>query len=235
MLQRLLTDLDAAVPARCPVCHAWPAGPLCAACKARFAGPQPRCSRCALPVPEGVRECGRCLADPPPLHACHAVVSYGYPWSGLVAHFKFSGNPGWARVFAGLMRRHPGVMQALEEAELVLPLPLAPERLAQRGFNQSLQLARLLAPAKVDAGLLLRIRHTPAQSALDRRARIENVRGAFAPDPLRAGEVRGRRLVLVDDVMTSGASLHAAARVLLDGGAARVAAVVFARTDEAEA
>jgi ComF family protein len=130
------------------------------------------------------------------------------------------------------MRSMPWVEPALDEADLVLPIPLSRERLAERGFNQSLQLARLLAPRQWDATLLLRIRHTPAQSALDRKARLANVKGAFALDPLRAGEVRGKRIVLVDDVMTSGASLHSAARVLREAGAARVTAIVLARTDE---
>jgi predicted amidophosphoribosyltransferase len=84
----------------------------------------------------------------------------------------------------------------------------------------------------VDGTLLLRVRDTPAQSALDRAARHANVKGAFALDPLRAAEVRGKRIVLVDDVMTSGASLHAAAQVLREAGSARVTAVVLARTDE---
>jgi predicted amidophosphoribosyltransferase len=76
------------------------------------------------------------------------------------------------------------------------------------------------------------VRNTAAQSALDRKARIANVKGAFAVDPLRANEVRDRNVVLVDDVMTSGASLHAAARALREAGAARITALVLARTDE---
>lgn len=176
--------------------------------------------------------CGRCLSDPPPLEACYAAVPYDFPWSALIAQYKFKGQAGWARVFATLMRSTPWVEPALEDAELVLPIPLSRERLAERGFNQSLQLARLLAPHQVDATLLLRIRNTPAQSALDRKTRLSNVKGAFALDPLHTAQVRGKRIVLVDDVMTSGASLHSAALVLRDAGAARVTAVVLARTDE---
>ena len=232
MFQRLIAEVDRAVPGQCAVCHAWPAQALCGACRARFGRPQPRCARCALPVPSGVDQCGQCLAEPPPLDACHAAVSYAYPWSALVAQYKFKGEPGWARVFAQVMQGAQGMARSLQEAELVLPMPLARERLAERGFNQALELARLLAPSRVDPGVLLRIRHTPAQSALDRRARIANVKGAFALEPTRAGAVRGRQVMLVDDVMTSGASLHAAAHVLREGGAARVTAVVLARTDE---
>jgi ComF family protein len=149
-----------------------------------------------------------------------------------VAQYKFNGQAGWARVFATLLRSTPWVEPACDEADIVLPMPLSHERLAERGFNQALELAKLLAPRRTDAMLLLRIRHTPAQSALDRKARLANVKGAFAVDPLRPDAVRGRKVVLVDDVMTSGASIHAAAQVLRDAGAARITAVVIARTDE---
>ena len=232
MFQRLLQGAGRALPGQCAVCRAWPAQPLCDACIERFAQPQPRCTRCALPVAPGVSQCGRCLANPPPIDACLAAVSYEFPWSTLITQFKFNGAPGWSYAFAALMRSTPWVEPALDAADLVLPMPLARERLAERGFNQALELAKRLAPARTDAGLLLRIRHTPAQSALDRAARMANVKGAFALDPLRPGAVRGRKVVLLDDVMTSGASIHAAATVLREAGAAKVTAIVFARTDE---
>jgi ComF family protein len=232
MFQRLLQGAGRALPGQCAVCRAWPAQPLCEACIARFAQPRPRCMRCALPVAQATAQCGRCLAHPPPLDACFAAVPYDYPWSALITQFKFNGAAAWARGFATLMRSAPWVEPALEEADVVLPMPLAPERLAERGFNQALELARRLAPSRTESRLLLRIRHTPAQSALDRAARLANVKGAFALDPLRPQAVRGRKVVLVDDVMTSGASLHAAAAALREAGAAKVTAVVFARTDE---
>ncbi|HEY8356324.1 MAG TPA: phosphoribosyltransferase family protein [Ramlibacter sp.] len=227
-LQRLVL----APPSRCAVCGAWPAQPVCGACIARFARWQPRCSRCALPVPEGVVACGACLREAPPLDACFAAVSYAYPWSGLVARFKFQAEPGWAGVLAGLIAKVPGVPAAVGGADLVLPMPLTASRLGQRGFNQALELARVLAGRRVDAGLLLRLRDTASQATLDRAGRQANVRGAFGIDPLRQPQVRGRSVLLVDDVMTSGASLHAAAAALRQAGAARVAAVVLARTDE---
>ena len=128
------------------------------------------------------------------------------------------------------MRSTPWVEPALEQADLVVPMPLARERLAERGYNQALLLARHLAPDKTDATLLLRTRHTAAQSALTRAERLQNVQGAFAVEPLRAHELRGRRVVLVDDVMTTGASLRAAASALRLAGAAHITALVFART-----
>lgn len=221
-----------APPGRCAICGAWPAQPVCGACVLRFARLQPRCRRCALPVPEGVDACGACIREAPPLDACFAAVSYAYPWSGLVARFKFQAEPGWAGTLAGMMARVPGVPAAIAEADLVLPMPLTPSRLARRGFNQALQLARVLAGRRVNAGLLLRLRETASQATLDRAGRRANVLGAFGVDPLRHAQVRGRSVLLVDDVMTSGASLYAAAGALRQAGAARVTALVLARTDE---
>lgn len=228
-----LRSLAAVAPGRCQVCGRWPAQPLCSTCCSQFARPQARCGRCALPVPPGVAECGACVRQPPVLDACFAAVGYCFPWSSLIAHYKFAGEPGWAGVFAGLLGQAPGVQQALEAAEFVVPVPLAPGRLALRGFNQSLELARLLAPAKLQGRLLLRLRETLPQASLPRKERLANVQGAFAVEPLLASLVRGRRLLLVDDVMTSGASLSACAQALRTAGAAHVAAAVLARTDEA--
>jgi ComF family protein len=219
-------------PSRCAVCGAWPARPVCDACVLRFAPAQHRCRLCALPLAVHVDVCGGCLREPPPLAACHAAVDYAYPWAGLLARFKFSGEPGWAQALAERIAAVPGVREELDRAELVLPMPLAPRRLAERGFNQALLLARALHPAKAEPRLLLRLRETGSQTALDRQARRANVKDAFAIEPLRAAQVRGRSVLLVDDVMTSGASLHAAAHALQQAGARRVAAIVLARTEE---
>lgn len=220
-----------ATTSRCAVCGGWPARPLCAACVTRFAGPAHRCRLCALPLPAGQSVCGGCLHEPPPLDACYAAVSYAYPWSGLIARFKFGGEPGWAQALAERITAIPGVPEELRAADLVLPMPLAPRRLAERGFNQALLLGRRLDRRKSEPRLLLRLRETGSQTALDRQARSANVKDAFGVEPLRARELQDRAVLLVDDVMTSGASLHAAARALRQAGARRIAAVVLARTD----
>ena len=218
------------LPSRCAICRQWPAEPVCETCIARFAQPKPRCLACALPVPAGVLRCGPCLQHPPPWSQCLCAVDYVWPWRGLVSRFKFREQPGWDRQLAWLMRSAAWVEDTLHEADRVLPMPLSRERLAERGYNQSWLLARQLAPERADATLLLRIRHTPPQRTLPRSERLTNLQGAFAVDPLRTREVRGRRLVLVDDVMTSGASLRAATQVLLQAGAAQVSTLVLART-----
>ncbi|GAA4337062.1 ComF family protein [Variovorax defluvii] len=204
---------------------------MCDACVTRFAPPAPRCRTCALPLPAGVAQCGECVLDPPPLDACLAACAYAWPWPDCIAQFKFQGRAGWAAPLATLLRSAPWVEPSLEQADLVLPMPLAPRRLRERGFNQAHELARRLAPRKTDPRLLLRIRETPAQSGLARAERLRNLQSAFALEPLRAEAVRGRRIVLVDDVMTSGASLFSAAQVLRAAGAAHITGMVFARTE----
>lgn len=231
MFHGLFKGLLNALPSQCLVCHAWPAQPLCEACVNRFAQPQPRCQTCALPVAPGITCCGRCLANPPALDRCLAAVSYAYPWSNLIVGYKFNEQTGRADAFALLLRSTPWVEPALDAADLVLPMPLAGQRLRTRGFNQALLLARQLAPDKTDPRLLLRIKDTPPQSALTRAQRLVSVQDAFAVEPLRVHQLKGKRLVLVDDVMTSGASLFAAARVLRAAGAAHITGLVIARTE----
>ena len=251
MFQRLL-DLRECLPrlpglaSQCAVCFSWPAEQLCRPCLARFAPLQPRCASCALVLPTlssgGLHKapglCGGCMRQPPPLDATLAAVPYAYPWSSLISRYKFDEQHGWAGFFAALMLKTPGTASALDELEAqdwVIALPLSAERLQTRGFNQAWELASALARqsktrGRSDAKLLLRVKHTRPQSQLRREARLANVKGAFQVDPLRASELAGRRVVLVDDVMTSGASLFAAAQALRDAGAAQITAVVLART-----
>lgn len=230
MFRALLDRLSAALPSQCAVCHAWPSQPLCPTCRARYAQARARCLRCALPVPETVARCGACLKEEPPLDLCLAAVAYEFPWSGLIAGYKFAPGPGWSTALASLMRQAPGAASALDEADWLLPLPLSEARLRTRGFNQALELARQLAPAKTRPDVLLRLRETPAQSSLPREQRLRNLQGAFGVATGLEGQLGGRRLLLIDDVMTSGATLHAAATALRAAGADQVSALVLART-----
>jgi len=186
---------------------------------------------CALPVAPGVSRCGACASNPPPLDACHAAFAYEWPWPECIAEFKFRGNAGLASPLATLLRSTPWIEAAIEQADIVLPMPLTTTRLRERGFNQAHELAKRLAPAATDPGILLRTRDAAAQSGLGRAERLRNLRGMFALEPLRATAVRNRRVVLVDDVMTTGASVFTAAEVLRRGGASHITAIVLARTD----
>ena len=231
MFPGLFKGMFAALPSQCMVCRAWPAQAVCEACVNRFAQPQPRCQTCALPLPAGIRQCGICVKTPPPLDSCLAAVPYAYPWSDLIVDYKFHKHPGRASAFALLLRSTPWVEPALDAADAVLPMPLSRTRLQTRGFNQALMLARQLAPEKTNSRLLLRIKDTPPQSSLKRTERLGSVKDAFAVEPLLLKQLKGARLVLVDDVMTSGASLFAAARVLRAAGAAHITGLVIARTE----
>jgi len=218
------------VPSQCAVCHAWPSQRICNACAARFAQPATRCQRCALRVPPGVAVCGACVHSPPSFDACVAAVDYAYPWADALAHFKFRGDPGWARALATLMRSTPWMEPALDAADRVLPIPLSAERLRERGFNQSALLARHLAGPRTDTRTLLRLHASEAQSGLPRAQRLRNLRGAFAIEPAHAAALRGQRVVLVDDVMTTGATMQAATLALREAGVLHVTCAVLART-----
>ena len=230
MFAHLIDKAIAGLPSQCRVCHGWPAQPVCESCVARFAQPQPRCLSCAIPLPAGPSQCGACLKQAPPLDRCLAAVDYAYPWSTLIQDYKFRDAPGLVRSFATLLRATPWVEPALEQADWLLPIPLSPRRLRERGYNQALLLARQLDANKTQADLLLRTQDTPVQHSLKRVERLHALDHAFAvPTPL-CHRLEGQRVVLVDDVMTTGASLHAAARVLRAAGAAHITGLVIART-----
>ena len=230
MMARLMQGLSARLPSQCLVCHAWPAQAVCEACVGQFAQPMPRCRTCAIPVVPSIDQCGACVRQNPPLDACFAAVAYAYPWSGLVLNFKFHAQPGLAATLALLLRSAPWVEPALDSADVVLPIPLSRQRLMTRGFNQALLLAKHLAPEKSDSGLLLRLSESPAQRTLGRAERLTSLTGAFAVEPLAAERIRGSRVVLVDDVMTSGGTLFAAAQTVRQAGAAHITGLVIART-----
>jgi ComF family protein len=231
MFVELIKGVLRALPSQCLVCRAWPSDAVCESCVSRFAQPQTRCARCALPVPERVICCAVCLKTPPPLDACLAAVAYGYPWSNLIVDYKFKHWVGRASAFGLLLHSTPWVDPALEAADWVLPMPLSDQRLKTRGFNQALVLAQHIAPHKINTALLLRIKDTPPQSTLNRQERLISVKDAFAVAPLHFSKIKGARLVLVDDVMTSGASLFAAAAALRTAGAAHITGLVLARTE----
>lgn len=224
-------QLAPVLPSRCAICQSWPNAPLCEACISQFAQPQNRCLSCALPLPLSIQRCGACLRNPPPLDRCITATRYEWPWVDLIVRFKFQEQAGWDHHLATLMLSAPGAEDALDAADWVLPIPLSTQRLAERGYNQSWLLARALSPAKADAHLLLRTRDTPSQRTLPRSERLTSLVGAFAVEPLRAAQLRGKTVLLIDDVMTSGASLHTAARVLRQAGVVHVNALVLARTE----
>ena len=221
------------LPGRCAVCHAWPSNAVCEDCVRLFGQPQTRCRTCAVSLPETTTRCGACLRQTPPLAAVLAAVNYDYPWAQMVREFKFHGDIAWARSFSRMMRSTPWVDPALEAADWIVPMPLSKQRLLERGFNQSAVLAEALQTGpqrKVRQDVLVRVRDTAAQSSLPRTERHANMADAFAVHPDWFAALRGKKVVVVDDVMTTGASLHAAAHALAQAGVAQTVALVFART-----
>jgi ComF family protein len=165
--------------------------------------------------------------------ACVAAVDYAYPWDRLITRFKFQGETGWARAFGDLMQAAPGADALLAEADWLLPVPLTPQRLAERGHHPPWALTQALArrgPRRSLVDGLVRLGEAPAQHRLGRQQRLHNLRGLFAAPADRLAQLRGARLLLIDDVMTTGATLDAAATALRAAGAGRVDALVFART-----
>lgn len=222
------------LPSRCLVCHGWPCADVaCPDCLQRFAPPVFRCTGCALALPglsPAQPRCGACLRKPPVWHSAHAWVDYGYPWSQLIPRWKFASQPALASHLARWMQAHTPIQQLITAADVLIPVPLSSARLRERGYNQAALLARHLDAAKCQPHSLQRVLHTAAQSASTRAQRLRNLRHAFAVPDAHRTQLAGQRIVLVDDVMTTGATLHAATRALLQAGAAQVDVLCVART-----
>lgn len=221
------------LPTRCAVCRQWGALRVCTQCVERFAAPRPRCRTCAVAVPDGATQCGDCLRDAPPFAATVAAIDYAFPWADLVAAFKFAQGLDRADALADLLATAVLRDDDAASVDLLVPVPLAGPRLAERGYNQAWELARRVArrlrrPARAD--LLQRWVDTPHVADLPRATRALAVRAAFGVTPADATRLRGRRIALVDDVMTTGATAAEATRALLAAGAAEVRLWVLART-----
>ena len=226
------------IPRLCEVCRRWGTAALCEDCVVRYAAAQPRCTCCGITLGLALPRCGDCLRHAPPFRHTVCAVDYGFPWNGLIGAFKFHGRPELAGMLAE--RLIAAVQHALQSTELqrpdlVLPVPLSPHRLAERGYDQAWELARRVSRAlqlPTEARLLQRPVDTAQQSGLGRAARQRNLRTAFMADPARRARLQGRRIALVDDVMTTGATVREASAVLLRAGAAAVDLWVLARTPD---
>lgn len=218
------------LPPRCLLCGAAGDGgrDLCAGCRADLAVNAPCCPRCAMPLATPAPACGQCLRREPPFARAWAPLRYAHPLDLLEARFKFRADLAAGRVLSSLMIERVAI-DAPELPGLLIPIPLHAARLRERGYNQTLELLRPLAqtlgaPLRADA--LVRVRATPPQTGLDAAARRRNLRGAFA---VASNASLPAHVAVFDDVMTTGATLHAAAKALRRAGVERVEAWVCAR------
>ena len=231
--------LDAVIPPTCLSCETIVAshGGLCVACWGALAWiDRPFCARCGTPFDAALalgRDdllCGACVAGRSPLARVRAALRYDAASRALLLGFKHADRTHAAPFFGKWLARAGA--DALANADLLVPVPLHWTRLVWRRFNQSALLAHALARETGVAcipDLLVRQRRTPMQGTLGRTQRKRNVRRAFAVRPRLAGRVRGARIVLVDDVFTTGATIEECARTLKRAGAAEVRALTLAR------
>lgn len=209
----------------CLLCGA-PSGAamICAACETDLPWlPRDRCTVCALPLASGA-VCGQCLQRPPRFDRVVAVFAYRFPVDALIHAFKYGRRLALARALGETLAQ-----TVASDVDAIVPMPLAPQRLAERGFNQALEIARVIArragiPLAVHA--CRKVVETPPQAALPWKERAKNVRRAFVCD----ADLSGQRIAVVDDVLTTGATLNELARVLRKAGAAEVVGWVVART-----
>lgn len=201
-----------------------PESGLCTGCRADLPWLDiNHCSSCAHPLPApGL--CGHCIAEPPHYDSVIAACRYAFPLDGLIQAYKYNGRlvagPALASLLAGRVYSRP---------DLIVPIPLTAQRLRERGFNQALELARALGlqmGVPVDAQICVKTRDTLPQTRLPWKQRSKNIRGAFVVE----GSVAGCHVAVVDDVLTTGATLGELARNLKRAGAVTVTGYVIART-----
>ncbi len=227
--------IDALMPPQCASCKAPVSATAlhCAACWATLSPPAgTRCAICSMPLPDSwaaEATCLQCLKEPPAFDSARAPFVYAEAARQTVLHFKYGAEhlaPRMARAM------HQNAPELFADGPLLIPVPLHRWRLFRRGFNQSALLARALGACSgcgVDLASLVRVRSTGSTRGLGRRARAKAVRGAFRVRPDRRAHIRGRPILLVDDVLTTGATASACARALRRAGALSVHVLTYAR------
>ncbi|WP_332764749.1 ComF family protein [Pseudomonas koreensis] len=207
--------------------------PICVACETELPWLGSHCQRCALPLIVNGLTCGACLLEPPAFTQVAAPWVYGFPVDSLITRFKHYAKWPFGHLLADVLGQYlqHRFDEDLPRPDALVPVPLARKRLRQRGFNQAAMLARWLSKSLVlpcDEQVLRRIKETDAQQDLDANARKQNLRNAF--DVVPDAQVSGRHFALIDDVLTTGATAQALARLLINAGAARVDVYCLART-----
>ena len=217
---------DGLYPSRCTLCLEPAPSGICHGCARDLRRNAHPCATCAQPLPvDGA--CPACQRNPPALDAVWVPFTYAWPLSQMLLRFKNGGRASLRRPLAELLADHL-VPEATQGVDRVLPVPLHAQRFAERGFNQAEQLAATLCRVRglhLDATRARRVVATPSQQGLGRRLRKTNLLRAFVVD----GDLSGQRILLVDDVMTTGTTLNALALEVRRAGASWVGAVALAR------
>lgn len=233
---RWLRRLPQVIPSSCALCSAQAEAAICPACQRQYFGKQPpRCRQCAdLLADPASAICSACIAQPPAFDATVVATDYLPPVDQLVLGLKFGSRLALAPLFAQLLRdallQQPGTAPL---PDLLTAVPLGPQRLRERGFNQALEITKPLSRMlgiPLAPRLVLRLRDTRAQSQLHLQDRHDNLRQAFTVAQEYLDTVSGCHVGVVDDVITTGATLDELAATLKRFGAARVTNLVFART-----
>jgi len=223
--------MDTLLPGSCTLCGGTSRDALCQACCTRHIDWQTvRCSSCAIRLPESAYSalCGSCLAHPPAFDATFAATDYAPPIDQAVQNLKFHARLPLAKAFGRILSTMP---PPLLMPDLIIAVPLSFERLAERGFNQSLEIACTLARdwnLPIDHTVCLRVKHTQTQASLPLRQRRVNMRNAYAVQNSQL--IFNKRVGVVDDVMTTGHTLNELAQCLKRHGATHVTNFVVART-----
>ena len=221
------------LPHLCPHCRSFCEGEgLCAACWQRLEHiSTPYCSCCGRPLPYAMPDtrCASCWIAPPPLARIRAACRYDDIASTMIIRYKHADALHLTPLLARLMRRFFDELTVSDQ--LVIPIPLQRRRYFRRRYNQSAELARYMAPEKFAPSLLIRQRHTPSQAGKNRQQRIDNVRCAFAVPANKKSLIADRPIMLIDDVMTTGATLFEAAKTLQKSGAGPICDLVIARVN----
>ena len=196
---------------------------ICAACHDNLPRHTTACPSCAAPGTGEV--CGECLQHPPAFDRTYTALDYTFPVDKLIQAYKYHHQLALARLFGTLLSRS---VRARAQPDSILPMPLHPQRLRARGFNQAHEIAKFVSKdlnLPLGSHIARRVVNTASQATLDWAARKKNVQGAFACDENLAGQ----HIALIDDVMTSGATLNEAAKTLKRAGATQVSLWVVAR------
>ena len=187
-----------------------------------------QCPQCSLPAYDD-QLCGHCINSPPDFDATRALFRYEFPVQQMLQRYKYGELLALGETFGNLLGNHIAANRLTALPDLIIPMPLHPQRLKERGFNQSLEIARVVSKnlgARLDHRACERIKLSPPQASLPLKERVKNMKGAFTC----LQSLHGQSILVIDDVMTTGASLNALAKTLKKAGAGRVECWVVART-----